>query len=131
MKKQKILFVMAMAILMVLMGALYANAASLAWDYTDSSNVTGWVCYYQATADTSKTYSYMLNDPAARTMDISALQLIPGTEYNIWLTAYNTAGESGPSNTVDFTSPAFTPPPDSHPVTITIEAPATVTITQP
>jgi len=128
---KKTLLITAMAILMILAGTLSANAASLAWTYTDSSNVTGWVCYYQATSDTSKTYSYTLNDPAARTLDISALQLIPGTEYNIWLTAYNTSGESGPSNTVDFTSPAFAPPPDSHPVTITIEAPATVTITQP
>jgi len=125
------IFITALIILTILAGTLSANAASLAWDYTDSSNITGWVCYYQATSDTSKTYSYTLNDPAARTMDISALQLIPGTEYNIWLTAYNANTESGPSNTVDFTSPAFTPPPDSHPVTITIEAPATVTITQP
>ena len=129
--RMKKIFATAVAILMILVGALSASAASLAWTYTDSSNLTGWVCYYQATSDTSKTYSYTLNDPAARTMDISVLQLIPGTEYNIWLTAYNANAESGPSNTVDFTMPAFTPPDDSHPVTITIEAPATVTITQP
>jgi len=75
----KKILITAMAIFMILVGAVCASAASLAWTYTDSSNVTGWVCYYQATTDTSKTYTYTLNDPAARTMDISALQLIPGT----------------------------------------------------
>ena len=118
-------------LLLLLLLPAWASAASLHWDYTDSSMLTGWVCYYQATSDTSKTYSYTLNDPAARSLDLSALQLVPGTEYNLWLTAYNSHTESGPSNTVDYTTPGFTPPADSHPVTITIPAPATITITQP
>ena len=131
MRKHKILMIAAMALLIVLSGAPYARAASLHWTYQDSSMLSGWIFYCQATDNPNKTYTHALNDPSARSMDISALQLNPGTEYNIWVTAYNSHAESGKSNMVDFTTDPFAPPPDSHPVTITIQAPATVTITQP
>ena len=119
------------SLLIVLLLPAMALAAHLAWDYTDSSMLKGWKFYYQSTADASNTYIYTFDDPSARTLDMGALQLIPGTEYMIWMTAYNAHAESAKSNTVDFTAPDMTFPPDSHPIVITIPAPATLTITRP
>jgi hypothetical protein len=47
------------------------------------------------------------------------------TQYDIWVKAYNTAGESGKSNTVNATRTAYTPPADNMP-TQTYDAPGAV-----
>ena len=86
-----------------------ACADSLEWTHDGAD---GFIVYF---ADQSNAYNYnVVGD--VRECDIGLLNLTPGVEYTIYVTAYNETDESGPSNTVTYTRNVFAPPANVLPV---------------
>ena len=102
---KKVLAILAM----VLMFCGSAQAATLQWDHAGAD---GFIMYY---TDQTNNYNYnVVGD--VRQCDTVLLNLVPGTEYTIHVTAYNETAESGPSNTVTCTRAVFVPPTNVLPV---------------
>ncbi len=100
------------------------NAASLQWDAPISGNVEGYIVYYSSPdGDFNKNVGNVVQVDNIK----NEFNLHPGTLYSFYVTAYNISGESGKSNTINFTSPVFVPIEDILPST-TIIIPGTVTI---
>ena len=98
------------AILVIGFMANIACADTLTWDASDNAN--GYIVYY-----TDGTNNYNKNVGNVTECDThSDLQMIPGTEYTIHVTAYNDYGESGPSNSIVYTEDIFILPADNLPV---------------
>jgi len=84
-------------------------AAELQWDHDGAD---GFIIYF---TDGTNNYNYnVVGDVRSCNMDL--LNLTPGVEYTFHATAYNEAGESGPSNTVTYTHEVFVPPTNVLPV---------------
>lgn len=83
----------------------FAGQASLAWNASASSNVTGYKVHY---GTASRSYSTHLDVGGA--LSATVPNLTAGTTYYFAVTAYNAAGESGYSNEAS----AAIPKPDSQ-----------------
>lgn len=105
----------------LLFPALAWSASRAVWD--PSQGATGYTLYY-----TDGTTEYHASTTTTE-MPLSELNLVPGTKYTFTVTAFNTAGESGRSNAIEWTMTAYSPPADQKPVHITIPSGVTVTIT--
>jgi PKD repeat protein len=86
----------------------FAGQASLAWNASASTGVTGYKVYY---GTASRSYSTHVDVQGA--LSTTVPNLAAGTTYYFAVTAYNAAGESGYSNEAS----AAIPSPDSQPPT--------------
>ena len=114
-------------------------AADLAWDYpSDWAEIEGYIVYFNETGETDNPYiknvakTDLVDDGVTVTYAgiEPKLNLQIGQTYDLFITAWNAAGESGASGTVVFEMPpAYIPPGDSLPTGTVIEIPnASVTI---
>ena len=110
-----------LALLFVLFMAVPAFAASLVWDASTGA-VDGYIVYFGPTAGDHAQFHYDVGTPT--TCDLGLLNLVPGTSYTFTVRAYNTAGESGDSNAVTYTRPAYSPPVNVLPAATDVPAPA-------
>ena len=110
-----------LAFLLVLFTAIPALAASLVWD-ASTGQVDGYIVYFGPTSGDHAQFHYDVGTPT--TCDIDLLNLVPGTEYTFTVRAYNSAGESGDSNAVTYTRPAYSPPANVLPTSVDIPEPA-------
>jgi len=117
------------------------QASDLQWDYpTDWAIIDGYIVYFnehgQADTPYNKTVlkanltqdgvsvTYANFEPALHL----PINLPADQTWDIWITAYNASGQSGPSNIVQymiFGVPPFVPPPDVLPVWETTPIPGT------
>ena len=120
--------------ILVIAPVVQAADATLEWQYAkeDEAKINGFRILYTDVNLGSK-YTHTIADPTARSVEniTSTLHLIPSHQYKFTCRAYAGEGESPDSNEVTWDVPAFVPPADSHPVTITINAPAKITIQTP
>jgi len=106
----------------LLMPALAFGAGhSLAWDHPmDWDQITGYTIYF---TDGINNYNKSIlkadvvtDETTVLYSDIEAnLNLDYDINYDIYIKAYNDAGESGTSNTVSFSQGGYSPPADSLP----------------
>lgn len=86
-----------LAVLAIVLMASVVSAADLKWDA--STGADGYKIYYNSN-------SKLVSETQ---IDITELNLIPGIEYTMSVTAWNQMGESAPSNSVLYMLPSFTP----------------------
>lgn len=95
-----------------------SEAADLQWDYpADYSEITGYTIYFTDGSD-NYNLSFLKGDTNVVQDGISIiygdidtnLHLAPGVEYTIYITAYNSEGQSGASNSVVYQRDAYIPP---------------------
>lgn len=86
-----------------------AGQASLAWNASASSNVTGYKVHY---GTASRSYSTHVDVQGA--LSTTVPNLTAGTTYYFAVTAYNAAGESGYSNEASAAIPTPAPAPDTQ-----------------
>lgn len=105
----------------------FAMAATLVWDAPTGGSVPdGYVVFFKDVA-TGTIYSKTVT--GATQVDMALLNVAPGKAYDYYVTAYNVAGMSGPSNIVTDTRPAYVPPADSlPPTTVNVPPGAPITI---
>jgi len=116
MKKSTVdlIWIFILAILAFTVGPICtANSATLAWDASEGA--TGYKIYYQAQGTTDR-YSVIVESGTQQEME--PLNMLPGVTYEIYATAFNSVGESGPSNTVVYTTPEFIPTDNPAPMVI-------------
>jgi len=107
MKKLLIIFVLTLLI------STGAFAADLRWD-ASAGEVKGYTVYW--TDSTGEPFNKTVSSTTLAILDIdNALELAPKETYNFIVKAYNDSGESGPSNSVDFTANHYSPPTDKTP----------------
>ena len=103
-----------------------AFAADLAWNYPDQwDEIDGYTVHY---TDGDEDYTMtvnrdelLINEGAVVLPGMEdRLNLQYGVEYTLHLTAFNSAGESGPSNSVTHSRTGYTPPGDSAPTVIDV-----------
>lgn len=104
----------AMFTIMLICGTASAAEVTLGWGASEGA--TGYILYYNE-----------FNKDVGNVTQ-AAIDVVPGVEYTIYATAYNGNGESGPSNTVTYTAPVYSPPDDILPAIIDISRPATIII---
>jgi hypothetical protein len=107
MKRKATVYFAAILALSVALAA-QAAAAKLVWD-ASTGTVTGYRVYYSTTAG-SFSADRRAEAGTATEYNIDLLPLSQGVEYHMVVTAYNSAGESGYSNSVSYTPPDTTPP---------------------
>ena len=78
-----------------------AGQASLAWNASASTNVTGYKVHYGMASA-----SYATHVDVGNSLSATVPTLTPGATYYFAVTAYNSAGESGYSNEASATIPA-------------------------
>ncbi len=100
-----------MRILLILLIAASVSAENLVWDAstTPPECVDGYNVYFNGEVQ---------NVGKVTSCDIAALPLESCTLYTLWVTAYNSAGESEPSNTVTYVK-VYEPP--TIPLNVRIE----------
>jgi len=111
--------------LMALLVPVLAFGADLQWDDPGAEwdTIIGYTIYFSdASEDFNKS---VLTDELVREsgnvtyLDIDDnLNLHYGVEYTFYITAYNDANESGPSNSVTYTREAYVPPLDHLPTPV-------------
>jgi len=110
-----------LAVLIMLVWSSLAMAATIKWD-APTGVPDGYIVYYTDGADSWN------KSTTETSMDIAGLNLTPGT-YTFHVTAFNTMGESGPSNMADYIMDGFMPPGDNlKGVTFVIPGPVTFII---
>ena len=110
-----------LAFLLVLFITVPAFAASLVWD-ASTGQVNGYIVYFGPTSGDHAQYHY--DNGTDTSCDMSNLNLVPGIDYTFTVRAWNTAGESGDSNSVTYTVPAYSPPANVLPTAVDVPAPA-------
>jgi Fibronectin type III domain len=109
-----------------------AYATDLQWDYPANwSQIDGYVVYFNETGEVDAPYHKVVTKAELAENGVNVtyagfeplLNLVFGQQYDIWITCYNVAGESGPSNTVQFTRPPWLPMADSLPSGTVIQIP--------
>jgi len=88
--------------------AAAASAATLVWN-ASTGTVTGYRVYYSTTSG-SYSAAQRVEAGTATQYNIDLLPLSQGVQYFMVVTAYNSAGESGYSNSVSYTPADTTPP---------------------
>jgi hypothetical protein len=96
-----------------------AFALRLVWDPPAQGVPTGYVVYSRLLGDSSEPFSESVDAPTCE-YPLERTRFLPGQEYEFWVTAYNDAGESPPSNTVTNLFDPFSPPLNPPPVVILI-----------
>jgi hypothetical protein len=129
------------AVMLVALLWVNAQAAELQWDFPeDWGIIDGYVIYFNETGQADIPYNKTLfkgnltQDGVTVTYPAfeGPLNMQNGQQYDIWIVAYNAAGASGPSNIVQHSITAYTPPADSLPSGTLIQIPnAAVTIRVP
>jgi len=103
-------------ILMMFLFPIMALAgATLQWDAPEGQ-VDGYIIYYN---------EWSQDVGSVTEFDVAGLNLQPGVDYAITVTAYNDAGESEKSNAVSYTQAAFVP--DEKPCPVVIRIPNKIT----
>jgi hypothetical protein len=126
MKIERILLV---ALLCLVFGT-EANALKLVWDAPEigeptGGEPTGYVVYSRLSGTVATPFSEaVMANQTEYPLEPSKFE--PGKTYDFWVTAFNDAGESQPSNTVDHTFDKFVPPDNPMPVVITIPKEVTI-----
>jgi hypothetical protein len=100
-------------------------ATTFAWDQHTDNSVIGYLLQWSETNNPPEIFSMNVPGITSTQKEISDNLFKLDTQYDIWVKAYNTAGESGKSNTVNATRTAYTPPADNMP-TQTYDAPGAV-----
>ena len=95
MKKTLLTIIFIMAI------AFSANAWDLSWSAADGAD--GYNFFWKPLTDTEAT---KIDVGPALIYDFEPLNLVPGTRYEFWVTAYNNGGESGMSDVWRWTMPS-------------------------
>jgi len=109
-------------ILFILVMASVASAATLKWD-ASTGDVDGYIVYYGTIAGEYPHYKNVGNVTELLNME-AVLHLQSEIQYFLGIAAYNSTGESGLSNIITYTRPAYVIPEDNLP-TIVIEIPET------
>jgi hypothetical protein len=121
------------AVLAILLFAAPAFAVDLIWQHTQTTNLaTGFKAYSQEKLAGAEVYSYLVpGGETVRKFTIDQTRYQPGKSYDFWVTAYNSSGESAPSNKAVYTRPTFVltenPPPAIY-ITIPPGAPVSIEI---
>ena len=102
--------------------ASVASAATLKWD-ASTGDVDGYIVYYGTIAGEYPHYKNVVNVTELLNME-AVLHLHSEIQYFLGIAAYNSTGESGLSNIITYTRPAYVIPEDNLP-TIVIEIPET------
>jgi len=107
-------------VLFILVMASAVSAATLKWD-ASVGTVEGYIVNY---GTVEGEYPHIFNVGNVTTLENmeAVLHLHPGVPYFLGVSAYNDSGESGLSNIVTYTRPAYVPPEDNLPP-IVIEIP--------
>lgn len=112
----------------VVISAAYsqASAARLVWT-ASTGQPAGYTVYYHDIAEPATEYRKVL--PVTPTeYDVSGLNMAHGKTYSLCLTAFNAAGESGRSNSVQYSVPQYNPAPDVIPPVVIVIPGASVSI---
>ena len=119
---KKVSFLALVSFMLLFVPSLVMGAShSLAWDYPpDWAQIVGYTIYF---SDGSNNYNKSIvkadvteDGTTVTYADMeSNLNLGYDTSYEIYITAYDAVGESGPSNTVTFEQGGYVPPVDSLP----------------
>jgi hypothetical protein len=113
----------------LLLAASQADAATrLAWDHDGTGPPAGFNVYYHDINAPATEYHQSISGAAVREWLLSNARLEPGKTYRFSVTAYNSMGESGRSNTVDWTQPSYAPPADVLPPVVIVIPGASTTI---
>ena len=109
------------------------TAATLVWNSPTCTAAagncpTGYNVYWKDLAVPATEYHA---DYAAATTsaNVNEFRLQPGKTYQFTVTAFNGAGESGRSNTVDYLAPIYVPPADFLPPVVIVIPGTAVTVT--
>lgn len=103
------------SIIMMLLVIGSAGAGTLVWDLDDDHNrAEGYILYY---TDGEQGFNYQFSPDEATVQDAEVmledvknrLNLLPGIEYELKLSRWNAAGESGKSNAVTVIRKTFQP----------------------
>jgi len=104
-------------VLALLLISTAAWTDTLKWNASPTAD--GYKVYYNE-------YSKIVGDVTECVLE--EIGTVPGTEYTIHTTAYNSAGESEPSNSVTWTRPVYTPTDNPAPTVIIIPGPVTINV---
>lgn len=115
MKTVKLLKFMVLLSALLLFLPQVSIGASLAWD-PPSGDVTGYKVYYSTT---QSAFANFLDVGNVTQCSLDHFPLEEKNTYYFVVSAYNSAGESGYSNDVNWTQPDVTPP--MPPIGITVE----------
>ena len=94
-----------------------AMAVTFQWD-VNADDPEGYVLYFNEVGDTDTPYNTAPIAHPTNTVVVDDLKFVPGTTYDVWVTAYNTRGESGPSNMIQHLIDPFIPPVENLPVNL-------------
>jgi hypothetical protein len=131
---KKLLFFISLVMAAVLFLICQAEAKDCSWGpstggpegykiySTDSDNVTMGKVLMPAEYEENATAIYY------RDFD-EKLNLVAGETYTMWVTAWNQYGESGPSNTIEYTREEYTPESTEWPDIVNITVPSGFQIT--
>ena len=115
---KKILFMI--LVIMMFAGSAWAGEVTLAWDAptidADHGAPLGYIVYFGQETDKA---AYNVRVDASFTQ-VTITNLAAGLTFYFVVTAYNDDGESGPSNEVSKTIPAFDPPDDVLPTGVNV-----------
>jgi hypothetical protein len=107
--------------ILLLMFAAPCFGATLSWNAPTEGTPTGYKIYYN---EYSQDLGLVLEVVDAETV----LNLVPGLEYTMYVTAYNAIDESGPSNVITYTRPIFVVTDNPAPTITNIPTGSPVTI---
>jgi hypothetical protein len=126
--------------LLVVLSCLNVQAADLQWDHTDVAITDGYVVYFNETGQVDAPYNktmlkaaLVVSGQTLTFLNFEPLLNLPmnlpmDQTWDIWVTAYDASGQSGPSNTVQHMIPGVPPfvsLPDVLPIWETIPIPGT------
>lgn len=88
-------FILLVTLLLATTITSLASTVTVAWDLSNSTDVAGYKVYYQLDATTTVSSVDVGNVSSFIVTNLKKRKI-----YNFWVTAYNSSGESVPSNTV-------------------------------
>ena len=90
-------------ILIGLVGTAVAADLNLAWDANpDGQGVLGYYLYWQRSDGSGELMQATIDGRLTTAMTIAEGNFIQGVPYTMYLTAFNSAEESGPSNSIEW-----------------------------
>ena len=98
---------MILAIVLLLCSPVFG--ATLAWDQHTDASVTGYLLQWAESSNPPEIFSINVPGITSTQQDIADNYFKLDVQYDIWVRAYNTVGESGQSNIVNVTRTAYTP----------------------
>jgi len=118
----KRIFVTIAAALILFVSAGISQAVTFAWDNTSNQpgEVVGYNLYF---SDGTTVYNKNVPGEGSTQVTIEDEYFTPGVPFTVYVTAYNSRGESVNSASIMYTAPSYTPPEDNLPALIYIPAP--------